>query len=135
MTSHFELLTWSLNLFFHFQVTNMKLKNKKFYFELLTRCWKIESSTSSYYNLGQKVGDKFTKLSEIGFSMICFTADFLQIFTKKRQNMVCEWMGEYSPSNTSISEIFLKFPNFLGPSVLSCSVVREATRIFTLRWK
>ena len=34
-------------------------------------------------NLGQKVGDKFTKLSKIGFSMECFTADFLQFFTKK----------------------------------------------------
>ena len=28
-------------------------------------------------NLGQKVGEKFTKLSKIGFSMECFTADFL----------------------------------------------------------
>ena len=28
-------------------------------------------------NLGQKVGDKLTKLSKIGFSMECFTADFL----------------------------------------------------------
>ena len=34
------------------------------------------------YNLGQKVGDKLTKLSEIGFSMEWFTADFLQFFTK-----------------------------------------------------
>ena len=39
------------------------------------------------YNLGQKVGDKFTKLSKIRFSMECFTADFLQFFTKKRQNL------------------------------------------------
>ena len=30
--------------------------------------------------------NKFTKLSKIGFSMECFTADFLQFFTKKRQN-------------------------------------------------
>ena len=28
------------------------------------------------HNLGQKVGDKFTKLSKIVFSMECFTADF-----------------------------------------------------------
>ena len=28
-------------------------------------------------NLGQKVGEKFTKLSKVGFSMECFTADFL----------------------------------------------------------
>ena len=39
------------------------------------------------YNLGQKVGDKFIKLSKIGFSMECFTADFLQFFNKKRQNL------------------------------------------------
>ena len=39
------------------------------------------------YNLGQKVGDKFIKLSKIGFSMECFTADLLQFFTKKRQNV------------------------------------------------
>ena len=40
------------------------------------------------YNLGHKVGDKFTKLSKLGFSMECFTADFLQFFAKKRQNVV-----------------------------------------------
>ena len=34
------------------------------------------------YNLGQKVVDKLTKLSKIDFSMECFTADFLQDFTK-----------------------------------------------------
>ena len=38
-------------------------------------------------NLGQKVGDKLTKLSKIGFSIERFTADFLQFFTKKRQNL------------------------------------------------
>ena len=34
------------------------------------------SSSFPYFpdnNLGQKVGDKFTKLSKIGFSMECFT--------------------------------------------------------------
>ena len=39
------------------------------------------------YNLGQKVGDKFAKLGKIDFSMECFTADFLQFFNKKRQNL------------------------------------------------
>ena len=63
-----------------------------------------------WYNLGQKVGDKFTKLSEISFSLECFTDDVLQFFTKKRQNL--ETAG-YSPSNPSISGIFLKLPNFL----------------------
>ena len=38
-------------------------------------------------NLGQKVGDKFTQLSKIGFSMECFTAEFLRFFTKKGQNL------------------------------------------------
>ena len=33
------------------------------------------------FNLGQGFGDKFTKLSKIGFSMECFTADFWQLFT------------------------------------------------------
>ena len=37
---------------------------------------------SPLYNLGQKVGDKFTKLSKIGFFMECFTADFLQFLSK-----------------------------------------------------
>ena len=31
--------------------------------------------------------DKSIKLSKIGFSMECFTADFLKLFTKKRQNL------------------------------------------------
>ena len=39
------------------------------------------------YNLRQKVREKLTKLSKIRFSMECFTADFWQIFTKKRQNL------------------------------------------------
>ena len=68
---------------------------------------------SLLYNLGQKVGDKFTKFSKIGFSMECFTADFLQFFTKKGQNLACGWAAGYLPSNPSASEIFMKFPNFL----------------------
>ena len=65
------------------------------------------------YNLGQKAGDKLTKLSKIGFSIECFTADFLQIFTKKYQNLVFGWTAGYSPSDPSISGIFVKCPNFL----------------------
>ena len=65
------------------------------------------------YNLGQKVEDKFTKLSKIGFSTECFTADFLQFFTKKRQNLAFGLTAGYSSSNPEISGIFLKFPNFL----------------------
>ena len=52
----------------------------------------------------QKVGDKFKKLSKID----CFV-----IFIKNRQNLVFGWTAGYAPSNLSISEIFLKFPNFL----------------------
>ena len=65
-------------------------------------------------NLGQKVGDKFTELSKIGFSMEYFTADLLQFFTKKHQNLAFRWTTGYSPSNPSISGIFLKFPNFVS---------------------
>ena len=35
------------------------------------------------YNLRQKVVDRFTKLSKIGVSVECFTADFLLFFTEK----------------------------------------------------
>ena len=35
------------------------------------------------YNLGQKVGDKFTKLNKIGFPMECCTADFFAIFCQE----------------------------------------------------
>ena len=49
--------------------------------------WKSVSS----HNLEQKVGDKFTKLSKIGFSMEWFTADFLQFITKQRQNLAFGW--------------------------------------------
>ena len=69
--------------------------------------------TSFTYNLGKKFVDKFLKLSKIGFSMKCVTADFLQCFTKKRQNLALGWPAGHSPSNPSISETFLKFPNFL----------------------
>ena len=71
------------------------------------------------YNLRQKVKDKLTKLSKKGFSMECFTADFLQFFSKKYQNLTFGWTSGYSPSNPSISRIFGKFPNFLRSEVLS----------------
>ena len=74
------------------------------------------------HNLGQKVGDKLTKLSKIGFSMECFIADFLRLFTKTRQNLATGWTARYSPSNPSISRIFLKFPKVLS---------RSATRTLT----
>ena len=67
----------------------------------------------SFYNLGQKVGDKLTKLIKIGFSMECLTADFLQFFNKKRQNLAFGWTAGNSPLTSNISGIFLKLPNFL----------------------
>ena len=85
---------------------------------------------TSRYNLGPKVRDKFTKKSKIDFSLECFTANFLQIFTKKRQNLALWWTAGYSPSNPSISGISLKFPNLLRSLVLSRSTTREATRTF-----
>ena len=51
------------------------------------------------YNLGQKVGDKLKKLSEIVFSMEWFAADFLQFFTTKYQNLAFGWTTGYSPSS------------------------------------
>ena len=68
------------------------------------------------YNIGQKVGDKRTKLTEIGFAMECFTADFSQFFTKKRQDLAFEWMVGYSPSNPSISGIFVIITKSFGES-------------------
>ena len=46
----------------------------------------MEINFFSSDNRGQKVGGKFIKLRKIGFSMECFTADFLQFFTKKSSN-------------------------------------------------
>ena len=92
-------------------------------FNIMTKCnclstykfseYTIQGNQFLRYNLGQKVGDKFTKLSKIGFSVECFTADFLQFFNKKRQNLTFCWSAGYSPFNSNISGIFLKHPNFL----------------------
>ena len=56
-----------------------------------------------YYNLGQMAGDKLANLSKTGFSIECLTADFLQFFTEKHQNL-----AGYSTSNPKISGIFLE---------------------------
>ena len=68
---------------------------------------------ATIYYLGQKVVDKFTKLSKTGFSVKCFTTDIFRFFTEKRQNLAFRWPAGYSLSNPSILGIFLKFPNFL----------------------
>ena len=46
-------------------------------------------------------------------SMECFTADVLQFFTEKRQDLALRWLAGHLPSTPSILGIFLKFPNFL----------------------
>ena len=58
--------------------------------------------------------------------MECFTADFLQFFTEKLQNLAFERTAGYFPSTPSVSGIFLKFPNFLSRSATS-----DATHAFT----
>ena len=65
----------------------------------------IDGINTFLYNLGEKVGDKFTKLCKISFSVQCFTADFLLYCTEKRQNLATGWTAGYSPSNPSISGI------------------------------
>ena len=64
------------------------------------------------YNLGQRVRDKLRKLIKIDFSMEWLTADLLLFFTEKRQNLAFGCTVGYSPSNPSISRIFLNLPNF-----------------------
>ena len=67
----------------------------------------------STYNLGQRIVDKFTKLSQIGFSnMKCSTVNILLFFTEKRQRLVFGWPAGYLLSGPSISGIFLSSPNF-----------------------
>ena len=78
-------------------------------------------------DLGQRIGDKFTKLSKISFSMNYVTADFLQFLTGKHQNLAFVWTGVYLSSNPSISGILLNFPNFLKSQILSRLVTRTVT--------
>ena len=56
---------------------------------------------------------QFTKLSKIGLCMEYFTAEFLQLFNKKRENLTFGWTAGYSPLNSNISWILLKLTNFL----------------------
>ena len=57
----------------------------------------IQVRSDSSNNLAQKVGDKFTKVSEIDLSMECSRADFLQFSTKKLQNLAVGWTVANSP--------------------------------------
>ena len=72
---------------------------------------------NSVCNLGQKIVDKLTKLSETDFSVECFTSDFWRFLSKKCQNLPFGCLAEYSLSNPSISGTFLKFSNFIRSSV------------------
>ena len=59
-----------------------------------------------FFKSAQKVGQKFTKLSKIGFCMEWFTADFLRLFKEKCQNLTFGRTAGYSSSNLSIWGIF-----------------------------
>ena len=63
-----------------YKSSTVKLHNSQ---RKMNHTWQNENS----YNLVQNVADKFTKLSKRGFSMDCFTADFLRLFTEKCQNL------------------------------------------------
>ena len=52
-------------------------KNKWYFTEMLSTEIIFGYFFKNTYNLGQNAGDKFTKLSQIVFSMECFTADLL----------------------------------------------------------
>ena len=40
---------------------------------------RVRNKNVSSNNLGQNIADNYTKLSDAGFSIECFTADFLQL--------------------------------------------------------
>ena len=50
---------------------------------------------------------------------------------EKYQKFAFGWLLGYMLLNLSISEIFLKFPNFLRSSVLNRSATQEVTRTLT----
>ena len=66
--------------------------------------------SSCYIQFWTKGLRQICEIKQIGFSMDCFTDEFLRFFTEKRQNLALGWAAGYSPSNRSISGIFLKFP-------------------------
>ena len=62
--------------------TIVKKRKETVSFRFLTRNYRTEKT----YNYGQKVVEKFTKLSKIGFSMECFAADFLWLASENFRN-------------------------------------------------
>ena len=64
--------------------TIVKKRKETVSFRFLTRNCSMEKT----YNYGQKVVDKFTKLSKIGFSMECFAAGFLCLASGNFKNLL-----------------------------------------------
>ena len=62
--------------------TIVKKRKETVSFRFLIRKYRPEKT----YNYRQKVVDKFTKLSKIGFSMGCFAADFLWLASENFKN-------------------------------------------------
>ena len=62
--------------------TIVKKRKETVSFRFLTRNYKAEKT----YNSGQKVVDKFTILSKIGFSMECFAGDFIWLKSESFKN-------------------------------------------------
>ena len=62
--------------------TIVKKRKDTVSFRFLTRNYMTEKT----YNYGQKVVDKFTKWSKLGFSMECFAAEFLWLGSKNFKN-------------------------------------------------
>ena len=83
------------------------------------------------YNLQQNIVDKFTKLRNIGFSREYFTADFLQFWSTTVKICLLGSRLVAFPSIPSISDIPLKFYDFLRSKVLSRLATRDTTSIFT----
>ena len=59
--------------------------------------------------------------------MDCFTADFLQFCNTTVKICLLGGLLSTCPSILILCGIFLKFPYFLQPEVLSCLGTREAT--------
>ena len=63
---------------FHFIANSQNLKISYYFFFFFFDSHHIFLQKN--YNLGQTIVDNFTNLSQIDFSMGCFTADFFAIF-------------------------------------------------------
>ena len=75
-------------------------------------------------NIGQKVGRQIHEIKQNRFFYGMFYNWFFAIVYQKRQNLALGWTAGYSPSNPSISGIFLKFHNFLRSWALRRSAAR-----------